>query len=89
MITLFARHTVSDYQTWRKAFDAFGPTLKAAGVVGSLVYQSVDDPNDLTVAHEFSSLEDAQAFASGDALRKARPDAGVAGTPTVWFTTRV
>jgi hypothetical protein len=52
------------------------------------VYQAIDNPNDLTVRHEFATLEDAQAWAGSPELRSAMHDAGVEGAPTVWFTTR-
>jgi len=89
MITLFERATVADYATWRDAFAAFAMVLKEKGVVASTVYQSVDDPNDITVAHEFATLEEAKAFVESQELKAARPGAGVSETPTVWFTTRV
>jgi quinol monooxygenase YgiN len=85
MITMFVRHTVDDFDTWQKAVAEFAPTLKAKGVVGSAFYRSVDDPNDLTVSHEFETLEAARAFAQSDELRTARPKAGVDGAPKVWF----
>lgn len=89
VITLFERDVVADFGAWRKAFDDFAPTLKASGVVASAVYQSVDDANDITVAHEFQTLEDARAFLDSNELRAARPGAGVTDSPTVWFTRRV
>jgi len=57
--------------------------------VASTVYQSVDDPKDITVAHEFATLEAAKAFLASQELKAARPSAGVTETPTVWFTVRV
>ena len=39
------------------------------------VYQAVDDPNDVTVTHEFATLEAAQAFAGSAELRAATHDA--------------
>ncbi len=89
MITLFERDTVDDYDTWAKAFRAFAPTLKAKGVVASAVYRSVDDPNDITVAHQFGSLAAAKAFLGSHELKEARPGAGVETGPTVWFTEKV
>jgi len=89
MITLFERATVADYATWRDAFAEFAPVLAKRGVVASTVYQSVDDPNDITVAHEFTTLEAAKAFLASQELKAARPSAGVTETPTVWFTVRV
>jgi len=57
------------------------------GVTGDAVYQSVDDPNDVTVWHDFETLEAAQEFASSPRLREAMAGAGVAGEPQIWFTT--
>jgi hypothetical protein len=89
MITLFERDTVSDFDTWQKAFKDFAPTLKAKGVVASAVYRSTDNPNDITVAHDFATLDEAKAFLGSRELHAARPGAGVEHSPTVWFTNRV
>jgi hypothetical protein len=88
MTTLFVRHEVGDYGTWRRIYDGFEPTQKALGVLDQAVYQSIDDPNDVTVRHEFATLEAAQAFGASPELRAAMHDAGVEGAPTIWFTTR-
>lgn len=88
MATLFVRHTVADYAAWRRTFDDFAPTQTAMGVTSKAVYQAADDPNDITVMHDFASVEAAQAFASSQALKAAMHDAGVTSTPTIWFATR-
>ena len=88
MATMFVRHTVSDYKTWRKAYDEFGPVQTAKGVTAQAVYRAVDNPNDITVTHEFSSVEAAQAFAKSAELKSAMQNAGVAGVPTIWFTNK-
>ncbi len=56
------------------------------GVAGDAVYQAADNPNDVTVWHDFASLEAAQAFANADRLKEVMQDAGVAGPPDIWFT---
>ena len=86
MTTMFVRHKVSDYKTWRKAYDAFAPIQKAHSVQAAAVYQAADDPNDVTVTHEFPTLAAAQGFASSEDLKKAMHGAGVLGAPTIWFT---
>jgi hypothetical protein len=88
MTTLFVRHQVADYAQWRKVYDGLAPTQQAMGVQDQAVYQAIDNPNDLTVRHEFATLEDAQTWAGSPELRSAMHDAGVEGAPTVWFTTR-
>ncbi len=61
---------------------------KAGGVTAEAVYQAADDPNDVTVTHEFPTLEAAKAFAGSADLRAAMHDAGVQGAPTIWFARR-
>lgn len=88
MATMFVRHQAADYAAWRRVYDGFGPTRKSLGATAAAVYQAVGDPNDITVTHEFATLEAAQSFASSSELRTAMHDAGVVGAPTIWFTNR-
>jgi quinol monooxygenase YgiN len=62
------------------------PVQKAKGVTAQAVYRAVDNPNDITITHEFASIEAAQAFAKSVELKSAMQNAGVAGVPTIWFT---
>ena len=87
-VRMFVRHEVSDYGAWRKVFDAFAPIQKKAGVIYKAVYQSTDDPNDVTVIHEFRSLEQAKAFAALPELKTAMEKGGVKGAPQIWYTTK-
>jgi hypothetical protein len=89
MATLFVRHQAADYAAWRRIYDAFQPKAKTLGVQSDAVYRATDDPNNITVTHEFATLEAAQAFAGSPELRAAMHDAGVVGAPTVWFAKRV
>ncbi len=89
MTTMFVRHTVSDYKAWRKLYDAFAGVQKANGVTAQAVYQAADNPNDLTITHEFSTLGAAQAFVKSEELKKTMQSAGVVGAPTIWFTDKV
>jgi len=88
MATLFVRHHVADHAEWRRVYDGFEPTRQALGVTADAVYQAVGDPNDITVTHEFASVEAAQAFAASPDLHAAMEAAGVQGAPTLWFTSR-
>ena len=88
MATMFVRHQVADYAKWRQVFDGFAPTQKALGVQAGSVYQAVDNPNDITVTHEFATTEAAHTFAGSAELHEAMGAAGVQGAPTVWFTNR-
>ena len=88
MATMFIRHNVADYKAWRKIYDSAAPMQKAGGVTAKAVYQSADNPNDITVTHEFATVAAAQAFLHNPELGAAMKDAGVVGAPTVWFANR-
>ena len=87
MVRLFARMNVAEYEAWRKVYDEFYGQRGAMGVLGAAAFQLVDDPNDVTLWHDFETAEAATAFASSDALRDVIQRAGVQGEPQIWFTT--
>lgn len=62
MITLHIEHPITDYDTWRTAFDRFATARHQAGVVGERVTRPVDDPHYIVVALEFDSTEQAVGF---------------------------
>jgi len=85
MIRLFVRHSVTDFATWKQAYDAFDAQRPGMGVIRQAAYQAADNPNDVTVTHDFDTLEAAQAFMASPSLKEAMEAAGVAGEPDVWF----
>jgi len=86
MIRMFVRHSVADFATWKQAYEDFDAERRNMGVAGDAVFQSVDDPNDVTAWHDFATLEAAQAFVGSARLREVMADAGVTGAPEMWFT---
>jgi hypothetical protein len=85
MTRLFVRHNVSDYTKWRKAYDEFDAERKKLGVTAHAVFQSIDDPNDVTVWHDFATSQTAKSFASSARLKEVMGNAGVKGVPQIWF----
>jgi hypothetical protein len=85
---MFARHEVKDFAAWKAAYDAFDEERRGMGVTGDGVYQADDDPNQVTVFHEFESMDAAKKFASDDRLKEVMDNAGVVGAPEVWLTER-
>lgn len=88
MTTVFVRHQAADYSAWRRVYDAFQEQAKTLGVQSDAVYQGQDNPNEITVTHDFATPEAAQAFVASAELRAAMHDAGVVGAPTIWFAQR-
>jgi hypothetical protein len=87
MVRLFVRHNVADYEAWRKVYDEFDAERGPMGVKGDAVFRSIDNPNDVTVWHDFDSTEEARAFTSSDKLRNVMQQAGVQGEPQAWCVT--
>jgi hypothetical protein len=87
MVRLFIRHNVADYQAWRQVYDDFDEQRRSMGVKDDAVYQSIDNPNDVTAWHDFETAEEAQAIVGSDDLKNAMQNAGVEGEPQIWFVT--
>ena len=85
MVHVLIRHKVADYPKWKQGFDAFLNHRMAGGETGFRVFQSIDDPRDVTVLTDWESTEHARRFMKSDDLRKAMQGAGVVGTPDVVF----
>jgi len=86
MIRLFVRHDVADFSAWKKVYDEFDVERRGMGVTGHAVFQSASDPNDVTVVHDFESMETARAFMESARLQEVMGKAGVSGEPRAWFT---
>jgi hypothetical protein len=55
-------HPVSDFDTWKGAFDHFSDFRQQAGVRRYRVLQPTDDPNYVIIELEFDSSSEAEAF---------------------------
>lgn len=89
MPTLFVRHRVADYAAWKQVYDAGDALRKAAGVTSHGVYQSAEDAGDVTIYHEFKTMNEAQRILQNADLKAAMERGGVQGAPEVWITNRV
>ena len=87
-VRMFVRLEVVQFSEWRKIYDGFAAARKAAGITESTLWQSADDPNDVTVINDFPTLEQARAFAASGELKDAMRNSGLKGPPQVWFVTR-
>jgi hypothetical protein len=62
MTTLHIEHAITDYATWKGAFDRFAEARLRAGVRGHRVRRPVDDPGYLYIDLDFGTEEQAAAF---------------------------
>lgn len=86
MIRMFVRHPVRDFTAWKRHYDGFDEERTEKGVRAEAVFQAAEDPNDVTVWHDFDTLDEAHEFASWGRLGEVMEEAGVSGEPTIWFT---
>ena len=85
MFTLSIEHAISDFPTWKQAFDRFAHARETAGVVSYRIRRLVDDPHHLVIELDFDAQEDADTFRRFlDSVVWTNRDASPAliGTPT-------
>jgi hypothetical protein len=92
MTTLRIEHAISDFATWKAAFDRFAGARERAGVREHRVLRPVDDDRYIIVDLDFDTSEPAEAFLAF--LRTqvwASPEAAPAlvGTPATRILTRI
>ena len=88
MIRMYVRHMVSDFDTWKQGYDAFGERRRDLGVRGDAIFRGAENITDVTVWHDFDDLGAAQAFLESPDLKSAMEAAGVASEPQIWFVHR-
>ncbi|GGM51340.1 hypothetical protein ACFFX1_08645 [Dactylosporangium sucinum] len=62
MTTLRIEHPITDYETWRRAFDSFAPARDRAGVQQYRVLRPVDDERYVCVDLDFTDVRAAEEF---------------------------
>jgi hypothetical protein len=92
MTTLRIEHPITDYATWRRAFDSFAAARDQAGVERHRILRPVDDRQYVSIDLDFATVEAAQQFL--DFLRTSVwSDPGrapaLAGTPQTQILTSV
>jgi hypothetical protein len=62
MVTLHIEHAITDYGTWKGAFDRFAPMREQAGVRAHRIRCPVDDPRYVVIDLEFDTVDAASGF---------------------------
>ena len=62
MAILHVEHAITDFATWKAAFDRFEERRQNAGVTAYRIHQPNDDPAYIVLQLDFPSVEQAQAF---------------------------
>lgn len=86
MASVFIKHRVADYSTWKPVFDSHEPVRKEHGITSHSLHRDADDPNVLIIAFRVKDIAAARKFTASDNLRETMMKAGVQGPPEFWFT---
>jgi hypothetical protein len=62
MATLHIEHRITDFATWKAAFDRFAPRREEAGVTAHRIHQPHDDAAYILLQLDFPSIGQAKAF---------------------------
>ena len=79
-VSMIDRHKVDDFATWKKGYDGTGQLRKNGGVIASSVHRALDDPNTVTVIHQFADESAARAFRArldSDEFRAMAKETGI------------
>ena len=85
MAHLAIRHSVSDYDAWKRIFDEFAPQRRAGGEISYQIYHVDGDRNHIIVLMEWDTMDKCRTFFASDELRETMGKAGVQGEPTIFF----
>jgi len=62
MFTLSIEHSITDFPTWKSAFDHFADAREQAGVLADRVRHPIDNDKHLVIELDFETRERAEAF---------------------------
>ena len=85
MPAMIIKHRVADFDTWHKIYQQHSAMRSAAGTLSSIVSQSENDPNQVTIFFEVESLDRAREFLGSEDLAQTMTGAGVLDQPSVEF----
>lgn len=81
MTYLFGNSSVEDFESWQSTFHKNESYRTEHGERGYQIFQSVVDPNEVTVLFEWDDHEDPLAFFESEEMRKRMAEAGLKGRP--------
>ena len=82
---MIVHHKVADYAKWRPGFDGDKSNQEAAGLTNPHVYQSVGEPNNITITFDMADAAKAKAFGTSKALKSTLTKLGVKGKPELFY----
>jgi len=88
MFRVFVRVHMRDFDAFRAFFNRSGglEERQGWGILRTQIHRSVRDPNDVTLWHDFDSLDDAKSYQHRSRLIDVMAEAGATQVPQIWVT---
>ena len=84
---MIVKHKVTNFDKFLSSYEAHDSLRLANGIHSYVIGRAVKDPNMVLVATKVDDIDKAKAFSKSADLRQAMQKAGVAGKPSISFTT--
>lgn len=78
-LMMFEESYVQDFSVWKALFDDARPLRERHGFLRESVFQSIDDPNHISLVFEVTSECEAKKWMESDLLREYLDRGGVVG----------
>ena len=62
MVTLCIEHAISEFGTWKQAFDRFADTRRDSGAVRHRIHRPIDDDRYVVIELDFGTRNEASEF---------------------------
>jgi hypothetical protein len=62
MATLHIEHAITDFDTWKQAFDRFADVRRDSGVLRHRIHRPADDPRYVLIELDFGTSDEAGKF---------------------------
>ena len=86
MTTIFMKHTVEDYDTWKQVFDDHADTREEYGSHEDYrLFHEAGTPNEVVMIGEWESVETFQRFMEESDVQEKMGGAGVISEPEVYI----
>jgi hypothetical protein len=86
MSTVFVRHDVADFDSWKPGFDEHGAVRSQYGLSDAGLYRDAENANSVTIVLTTDDVGRAREFLDSDDLRETMSKLGVVSQPDVWIT---
>ena len=88
MFRVFVRVHLRDFEAFRAYFDREGGAeeRRAWGIARTQIHRTIDEPDEVTVCHDFDKLADAKAYKRRSRLIEVMVQAGATHAPQIWAT---